>query len=132
MLWWCNGFFGAKISLKHTAKEFQEHLKAHFRNGRVITTLAKLIADKGVLSPSKFVEAKAYTSFAKLGPDQFSTRIWHVSILDAKDHGHFALELGKEVERVDAVRCSYGGSVCTSVWSEGAAVNISGKVRDTG
>lgn len=130
MLWRSYVLLAAQVRLEHAAKQLQQDLKADLGDGGIVSALAQLIADKRVLRPRKLMPASDDASLAHLGADQVPSGIGYVGILDAKDHGDFALELAKLVQSMDAVGGSIGGRVGTRVGAERTAVDVGGKVSD--
>jgi hypothetical protein len=121
---------GTQVRLERAREQLQQHLEADLGDGRVVAALAELVADEGVLRPGKLVEAKDGASVAQLLADQVPARVGHVRVLDAKDHGHLALELGEPVERVVAVGRRLGRHVGALVRAQRTAVHVRGKVCD--
>jgi hypothetical protein len=122
----------AQVRLEGTAKELEQNLEADLCDGWVITALAELVADEGVLGPGELVEAGDDAGLAQLSANEVAARVGHVSVFDAEDEGNLSLELAEEVEGVVAVRGRVGGGVGGLVWAEGTGVDVGGKVGDAG
>lgn len=109
-----------QIHLERPAKQLQQHLEAGLGDGRVVAAFTQLVADKGVLCPCELVPAKHDAGVAHLLANEVAAGVGDVRVLDAKDHGDFAFELGQLVERVCAVGGRGGGGVGRGVGPEGA------------
>jgi hypothetical protein len=120
----------AQVRLEGTAKELEQNLEADLCDGWVITALAELVADEGVLGPGEFVEASGNAGGTELGADKITAGVRDVGVLDAENHGNFSVaEVGEAVESVLAVRRGrVGRSVGRGVGAESARVNICGEV----
>lgn len=82
----CNRpIFGPKVRLEHASKDLLQDLETNLGDGRVVTPLAELVPDEGVLGPGKLMEAKDDAGFTELGANEVATRIRHVGVLDAED-----------------------------------------------
>jgi hypothetical protein len=121
-----------EICLENPPKQFEKDLKAGFGNGRVVTPLAQLITDEGMLRPGKLVEAKDDSRLTKLLSDEVAAGVGDVRVLDAEDHCHLAPELGEQIDCVVAPRCRVVSGVGSFVRAEGTAVHIRCEVGDAG
>ena len=121
-----------EVCLENPPKQLEKDLEANFGNGRVITPLAQLIADEGVLRPGKLVEAKDDPRVTKFLSDEIAAGVGDVRVLDAEDHCHFAPELGEQIDRVVAPRCRVVSGVGSFMRAECTAVHISCEVGDAG
>lgn len=91
-----------KISLQQPPKHLEQHLKARLGDSRVISALAQLITDKGVLSPRELVEAEADSGLAQLEANQVASCVWNMGVLDAKDHGYLSFDVGQFIKGMTA------------------------------
>lgn len=100
-----------QVDLQRPPEQLEQDLEAGLGDGRVVAALAQLIADKGMLSPGKLVEAKDDAGVAQLGADEVAARVRDVRVLEAKEQRDLALEVGQEVDGVVAVGGGRGGGV---------------------
>lgn len=100
MLWlWCLPHRHPQIRLEHSSEQLQQNLKADLCHGGVISALAELVPDEGVLRPGELVEAGNDAGFAHGLADEVAALGGNVGVLDAEDHG--ALSVGEGVEERD-------------------------------
>lgn len=120
---------GAQVRLEHAPEQLEQDLEADLCDGRVVAALAQLVADEGVLGPGELVKAEDDAGLAQLGPDQVTSGVGHVRVLDAEDHGHLAAAaFGQPREPVERVGGVWGGRRAGGVWArmraQGARVHV--------
>ncbi len=82
-----------QVRLQDAAEQLQQHLEANLGDGRVVATLALLVADEGVLRPGELVEAEHDTRVPELLADEVAALVRHVGVLDAEYHRYLTLDL---------------------------------------
>lgn len=98
-----------QIRLERAVEQLQQDLEANLCDMRIVPSLAELITDKGMLRVGKLMETEGCVGGTQLGPNEISSSVWDVRVLDAEDHGDLGgAQAREEVERVGAVR---GGRV---------------------
>jgi len=94
---------GTKIAPQRPLKQLQQHLKAYSRDNRIVSPLAQLIPNEGMLSMRNLVQTKHNPSILQRLPNQISPGTRHMCILLPKDHDELPTNILNAQQRVIAL-----------------------------
>lgn len=122
-----------KLGAQDAPEDLEQDLEAGLGDARVVTALALLVTDEGVLGPRELVEAEGGSRGAQGGADGVAAGVGDVRVAQAEDEGRLAADFGEAVERVVAAAAGGGdgwGGVGAVVGAEGAAVDVGSEIAD--